>query len=427
MTPSVSRRAGAWAVYDWGSSAFPAVVSTFVIAPYVTQSIAPDPITGQVQWGWMQALVGLGVALLALLLGALADGTGRKRHMLVFFTLLGVMATAAIWRAEPDPGWLLYALVAVGVASLCVEVAGSFYNAALPDVAAPDAVARVSAYGWGLGYLGGVACLGVCLALLVLPDPSPFALDRDAAEHVRATAPLVAAWMLVFCLPALLVVPGGQPSHLPARGADRHWLRRVSALLRTLPARPAMARLLVARLFYTDGLNTFSMFGAVYAASIFGMSFERILVFGIAMNLSAAAGCFAFAAVEARMGSRHAIILALTGIAGLGIPLLVTGSESWFWVLALAIAFLFGAPQAASRTLMVQLAPPGDRVACFGLFALSGRVTGFLGPAVVAGVTAATESQRLGVATTLAFIAMGAAILASGTRGSARPGAGHGS
>ncbi len=169
------------------------------------------------------------------------------------------------------------------------------------------------------------------------------------------------------------------------------------------------------------------MFGAVYAASIFGMSFERILVFGIAMNLSAAAGCFAVAAVEARMGSRHAIILALTGIAGLGIPLLTTNSESWFWVLALAIAFLFGAPEAASRTLMVQLAPPEDRLACFGLFVLTGRVTGFLGPAVVAGVTAATESQRLGVATTLAFIAKGAAILASGTRGFARPGADHGS
>ena len=408
-----------WALYDWGGSAFPAVVSTFVIAPYVTQSLAPDPVSGQVQWGWMQALVGLGVALLAPILGALADANGRQRGMLAAFTLLSVVATAALWRAEPDHSWLLYALACVAVASLSFEIATSFYNAALPDVAAPDRLGRASAFAWGLGYLGGLACLGLALALLVMPEPAPFGLDRDAAEPVRATALLVAAWMLAFALPALVLLPGRPPSGLTWRAATARGLGRLNEVVQSLPARPDVGRLLLARLFYTDGLNTFSIFAAVYAAGVFGMEFERMLLFGIVMNGSAGLGCFAVGLVEDRIGARRVIVLALAGIVTLGIPLLATGQEAWFWALAVVIAFLFGAPQSASRTLMAHVAPPGDRAACFGLLALSGRATGFIGPAMVATVTMATESQSLGIATTLVFMAVGGLILACGAQGRA--------
>lgn len=423
LTPSPARSLGAWALYDWGSSAFPVVVSTFVIAPYVTQAIAPDPVTGQAQWGWMQAGVGLCVALLLPLLGAHADATGRRRKMLVLFTLLNVAATAAIWWAKPDAADLLYALLAVGVASVSFEFAGSFYNAALPDVAAPEQLGRVSAIAWGLGYFGGVACLGLSLVLLVGPDPGLFNLDRDAAEHVRATVLLVAAWALFFTLPALMLLPDKRSGGVPVCGAAPGGLVRVSALLCSLPRRPGIARLLAARLFYTDGLNTFSLFGAIYAAGAFGMGFEEILVLGITMNVSAGAGCFAAAFVEERLGSRRVVVLSLASIVALGVPLLATANETWFWALALAVAFLFGAPQSASRTLMVRLARPGDRAACFALFAVTGRVTGFVGPAVVAAVTAAAGSQSLGIGTTLVFIAIGAGILASGASGNEQAGA----
>jgi UMF1 family MFS transporter len=409
----VTRKAWAWAFYDWANSAFPTVVSTFVIAAYFAQGIAPDPATGQAQWGMMQSLAGLATAILSPVLGAVADAGGRRRAMLATFTLLTAIATACIWFATPTPASAAYALLCVGLATIGFELGTVFYNSMLPQVAPRERIGRVSGLAWGLGYAGGLACLAVCLLLLVQPNPSPLGLDRGQAEHVRATAPLVAAWLLLFSWPALLALPDPPGRRPPWRVAMAEGLAEVVALVRTLPKQPVLARFLVARLFYTDGLNTLFAFGAIYAAGVFGMGFEKILLFGIAMNVAAGAGAAGFALVEDRVGSRRMVLMALGAMLVLGLPLLLTGSETWFWILALSLGLFFGPAQAASRAFMARLAPPGEASAWFGLFALSGRVTGFLGPAALAAVTAATDSQRLGMATVLAFLAIGAAVLAT--------------
>jgi UMF1 family MFS transporter len=173
-----------------------------------------------------------------------------------------------------------------------------------------------------------------------------------------------------------------------------------------------MARFLLARLFYTDGLNTLFAFGAIYAAGVFGMGFEEILLFGIALNLTAGLGAAAFGLVEDRVGSKKVVMVALGALVLLGSALLVAEGKPAFWALALGLGIFIGPAQAASRTLMARLAPPAEVATHFGLFALSGRVTGFLGPAVLAMVTEVTGSQRAGMATVVVFLAAGAAILA---------------
>lgn len=409
----MTRKALAWAFYDWANSAFPTVVSTFVIAAYFAQGIAPDPVTGQSQWGWTLALAGICIAVLSPLLGAVADAGGRRRAMLGLFTLLTALATAGLWFARPDPGFTFYALACVAIGTIGFELGTVFYNSMLPQVALRQHIGRVSGLAWGLGYAGGLACLGVALVALVQPDPSPLGLDRGQAEHVRATALLVAAWLLLFSWPVLLALPdppGRKPSWAQATAAG---LTEVAALVRTLPRNPVLTRFLVARLFYTDGLNTLLAFGAIYAAGTFGMGFEQILVFGIAMNVAAGLGAAGFALIEDRVGSRRMVLAALAAMVALGVPLLLTGSETWFWILALSLGLVVGPAQAASRSFMARLAPPGEASAWFGLFALSGRVTGFLGPAVLAAVTALTASQRIGMATVLVFLAIGALILAT--------------
>jgi UMF1 family MFS transporter len=409
----MTRKAWAWAFYDWANSAFPTVVSTFVIAAYFAQGIAPDPATGQSLWGWALAVAGLCIAILSPLLGAVADAGGRRRAMLGLFTVMTALATAGIWFAKPDPAFTFYALACVALATVSFEIGTVFYNSMLPQVAPPQHIGRVSGLAWGLGYAGGLACLGVALVVLVQPNPSLLGLDRSEAEHVRATALLVAVWLLAFSWPVLLALPdppGRKPSWAQAAAAG---LAEVVALVRTLPRNPLLARFLVARLFYTDGLNTLFAFGAIYAAGTFGMGFEQILVFGIAMNVAAGLGAAGFALIEDRVGSRRMVLAALVAMVALGVPLLLTDSETWFWILALSLGLVFGPAQAASRSFMARLAPPGEASAWFGLFALSGRVTGFLGPAVLAAVTALTASQRIGMATVLVFLAIGALILAT--------------
>ncbi|MCS6932959.1 MAG: MFS transporter [Acetobacteraceae bacterium] len=409
----MTRRALAWASYDWANSAFPTVVSTFVIAAYFAQGIAPDPASGQALWGWMQSAVGLVVALASPVLGAIADRGGRRRAMLGLFTLLTALATAGIWFAEPDPAFVAVALVSVAIASIGFELGTVFYNAMLPQVAAPGAMGRVSGLAWGLGYVGGLACLALALLVLVRPDPSPFGLDRGQAEHVRAVALLVAAWILLFGWPVLAFLPDPPAAARPRWGdAAREGVAELLGILRRLPRSPGVLRFHLARLFYTDGLNMLFAFGAIFAAGAFGMTIEEILLFGIALNVTAAAGAAGFALVEDRFGSRNVVLASLAALIGLGALLLLAEGKAAFWALALSLGLFIGPAQAASRTLMARLAPPGEIGAQFGLFALSGRITGFVGPFVLAGVTAATGSQHAGMAVILLFLGAGAAILA---------------
>ncbi|MFC7607447.1 MFS transporter [Teichococcus aestuarii] len=172
-----------------------------------------------------------------------------------------------------------------------------------------------------------------------------------------------------------------------------------------------LARFLLARLFYTDGLNTLFAFGAIYAAGTFGMGFDEILLFGIALNVTAGLGAAGFGLLEDRLGARRTILVALAALLGLGLGVVLAEDKGVFWALALALGLFIGPAQSASRSYMARLAPPDEVAAHFGLFALSGRITGFMGPAVLALVTAATQSQRAGMATVLGFLALGGAIL----------------
>ncbi|MBB3897128.1 MFS transporter [Roseococcus suduntuyensis] len=407
----MNRREWAWASYDWANSAFPTVISTFVIAAYFTQGIAPDPVTGQVMWGWMQALVGLGIAVLSPLMGAIADAGGRRRALLAMSTVLMAAFTASIWFAEPAPGYALWALACVALATLAFEVGTVFYNAMLPDVASRARIGRVSGIGWGLGYAGGLACLVACLVLLVQPDPPILPLDRGAAEHVRATALLVAVWILVFAWPVLVWVPDPPRVRRGWGAAARAGLAELLALIRRLPARPPVLRFLLARLFYTDGLNVLFVFGAVFAAGVFGMGFEEILLFGIALNVTGGIGAVAGGWVEERIGAKPTILAALLALMVVGGAMLTVESKAVFWVLGVSLGLFFGPAQAGSRSLMAQLAPPAEMAAHFGLFALSGRATSFLGPAALAIVTEATGSQRWGMAVVLVLLGVGLALL----------------
>jgi len=183
--------------------------------------------------------------------------------------------------------------------------------------------------------------------------------------------------------------------------------RTLKSIHRTGP----VFRFLLARLLYVDGLNTLFAFGGIYAAGTFGMEIDEIILFGIALNLTAGLGAAGFAWIDDWIGPRRTVLIALSAIIIIGIPLLLIDSKTAFWALGLCIGIFMGPAQAASRSLMARLAPPDQMTEMFGLFALSGKATAFLGPAVLALVTTAFASQRAGMATVLVFITAGALIL----------------
>lgn len=400
----------AWCLYDWSSSAFPAVITTFVFATYFTQGVAPDPVTGTAMWGHATAVAGLCIALLAPVVGAIADHGGRQKPYLSFFTAIAIAASAALWYVRPDPADALFALVAFAVATIAFEIATVFYNSLLPKVASPERLGRVSGWGWGLGYVGGIVCLAILLVAFV-QNPTPLlGLDRTAAEHVRIVGPFTALWWLVFALPVLLVLRETGP-HEPWGTALRNGLAEIRGTLAFLRARRDIAWFLAANMIYTDGLTTLFGFGAIYAAGSFGMALEEVIVFGIALNLSAGIGAFAFAWIDDRLGSRRTIAIGLVCLTAIGAALLVVESKTAFWILGVAIGPFFGPVQAASRSLAARIAPAEHRTQVFGLFALSGRITAFMGPAILGTVTLAFDSQRAGMATILPFFVVGLIVL----------------
>lgn len=411
MTTTRPRAVFAWCLYDWANSGFPTVIVTFVFSAYFTRAVAEDITSGTALWGHALAVSALIVAVASPLFGAVADQTGRRKPWLASFTALTVAAAALLWFAAPDPGFVLWALGFFVLANIGYEIATVFYNAMLPEIAPRERIGRISGWAWGLGYMGGLCCLGAALLLFVQSDRPAFGLDKEAAEHVRVVGPMVALWFAVFALPLFLMTPDRASTGTAIGEAARAGVRTLVETLRAVRAHAQVARFLAARLLYVDGMNTMFAFGGIYAAGTFGMSIEEIIQFGIALNVTAGLGAAAFAWVDDRIGPKRVVQIALAGLIALGIPLLLVEDKAAFWLLALPLGIFMGPAQAASRSLMAHMAPAEIRTEMFGLYAFSGKVTAFLGPAVLAWVTLAFESQRAGMATVVVFLAGGLAIL----------------
>ncbi len=401
----------AWCTYDWANSAFPAVVTTFVFAAYFAKAVAVDDVTGASQWAYALSASALAVAVASPILGAIADRAGRRKPWVGVFTVICIAATAMLWFGEPGPSNVPWVLIFMALANFAFETGTVFYNAMLPSLAPQDRIGRLSGWGWGLGYAGGLFCLVVALLVLVRPDPPLFGLDKETFEPVRATALLVAGWFAVFCVPFFVLVPDAPAGTLPAAELIRQGLVTLAGTFRRIREYRQIALFLIARMIYNDGLNTLFSVGGIYAVVTFGMSFDEILMFGIAMNVTAGIGAFAFGWVDDWIGAKRTILIAVSALTLLGAALLVIESKTLFWVFALPLGLFFGPAQSASRSLMARVAPPRLRTEMFGLYALSGKATAFLGPAAFGWVTAMAQNQRVGLATVLVFFIVGMLLL----------------
>jgi UMF1 family MFS transporter len=411
-TRPVSRRAlVSWCLYDWANSAFPTVIVTFLFAAYFTEAVAADREVGTALWGHGQTASALLIALLSPALGAIADQAGRRKPWIFAFSALCVAATAALWFVRPDPGFVWLALILVVLGNLGFELGITFYNALLPELVDRDRLGRLSGWAWGVGYAGGLACLVLSLLLFVEPEQPPFGLDKGAGEHVRVVALFAAGWIVAFAWPLFLFVPDTARRPISLTSAVRGGLTTLWQTVLQIRAYKDAARFLLAHMLYTNGLITLFAFGGIYAAGQFGMDFREVLYFGIYLNISAGLGAAAFAWIDDYVGAKPTILISLLAMIALGVALLLVHDKTLFYALGVLIGTFLGPAQAASRSLMARFAPADMRGEFFGLFALSGRVTVPLGPILVAWATLLADSQRVGMATILPFLILGASVL----------------
>jgi UMF1 family MFS transporter len=402
----------AWCLYDWGNSAFTTLVVTFIYSSYFTQAIAADELTGTSQWAQAVGISAVLIGILAPVLGVAADKTGRRKQFLAATTIVSVVATVALAFVAPGtPNAVWWALGAFVVANVGFELGIVFYNAFLPIIASPAQVGRVSGLGWGVGYIGGLACMMVALLGFIQPETPWFGIPKTDGFHIRATNLLVAAWFGVFALPLFFFVR--EPRAAAARFRAGDAFRQLAQTLRDVRRFGEVMKFLVAHLVYNDGLVTVWAFGAIYASGTFDMELSEVMMFGIVLNVVSGAGAIAFGFVDDRIGGKKTIMLTLVALILATALAVWAPTKTWLWVAGILIGIFGGPNQAASRSLMARFVPPRHQTEFFGIFQLSGKVTSFMGPLLLGYVTVAAGSQRAGVATVAIFLVAGAAVLAT--------------
>jgi UMF1 family MFS transporter len=362
--------------------------------------------------------------------------------MFVFQLLLGAGCAALWWAYPARPDLVAPIAWAVVAATVGAEMSIVFNNALLPTIVRPERMGRLSGFGWGLGYCGGLVALSAVLlvsrpAMFGLgPANSPplFGLDPATYEVERLVGPASALWLAVFVTPMFLFTPDTETRRLPALQAARHAARSLLETVKRLRRFRNALLYLVAFMLYNDGLAAIIAFGGVYASATFGWSTITLGIFGIILTVFAIPGAFWGGKLDDRLGSKRTVQLAIAGVVVASLGLVSVSGESVLFVLpvaaldpdrslfastqeqvfmafALLLGFCMGPMQAASRTLVGRLAPSRMSGEFFGLFALSGRATAWMAPLAIGLVTEATRSNRLGVACVLVFLVLGFVLL----------------
>ncbi len=420
LTSTQKRTVASWALYDFANSSFTTVVVTFVYSVFFSKAMTGDEITGSAMWASGVTVSAVIVAILSPVLGAIADRGGYRKRFLFLFTVIAIVGSVMLFFAKPytalaDVGLESQAFTAIlwfVIANIGFELGGVFYNAFLPDIAPQDRIGRISGYGWALGYVGGLLCLVIALFGLIQTESPWFGFSTEANENVRATCLLVAGWFAIFSVPIFIFVKEDRTAASPSNTSlvSETW-RQLVATARELRNYRHVIRLLAARLFYNDGLVTIFAFGGIYAGTEFQFTIDEVIVFGIALNVAAGAGAWAFSFIDDRIGGKKTINWTLIGLIAAVVVAVIAPSRLWLWVGGLAVGIFAGPNQAASRSLLGRFVPPDKENEFFGFFAFSGKATAFLGPFLLGQATLLFHSQRAGVATVLIFLTIGYILL----------------
>ncbi|KFI33289.1 MFS transporter [Haematobacter missouriensis] len=431
---AAKRRIWGWFFFDWASQPYATLLLTFIFAPYIA-SLLGDGTQAQAVWGFGVGLAGVVVALLAPVLGAVADRGGRRIGWVAAFSVLYVLGATGLWFAAPGAPHLTFVLISFGLGLIGMELATIFTNAMLPDLGTREQIGRLSGSGWAFGYVGGVFALILMLAFFAEGEggrtliglPPALGLDPALREGTRFVGPFTALWYVIFMIPFFLWV------REPRRPPGPHFRRTVTEAmvdlrrtLRRLPERRGMLAFLLSSMFYRDALNGFYVFGGVYAVGVLGWPVQFVGVFGILAAIFGAVFAWAGGLADSRYGPKPVIVVALLLLIAVGVAVMSISRNSVlglgvgpgssvpdmaFFLVGCIIGAAGGALQSASRTMMVRQAEPGRMTEAFGLYALTGKATAFIAPLAIGIVTAMSGSQQIGILPVIVLFLMGFLLL----------------
>ena len=430
MTISAKKRVWGWYFFDWASQPYNTLLLTFIFGPYFAQvatghfmDTGMDDVAAraaaQSYWGVGLTIAGLSIAFLSPVVGAIADGSGRRMNWIRSLSVVYVIGAWALWWLTPDGSWLFWAVVFFCLGFVAMEMTTNFVSALLPGLVPEEEVGKTSGIGFAFGYFGGLVALIFVLLLLaengetgktlIGLDPI-FGLDAASREGTRSVGPLTAIWYILFMIPFFLWVR--EPKRDPATAIKpKEALVGLWVSIKGLRYRRSTATFLAAALFYRDSLNALYGFGGVYAYGVLGWTVTQVGVFGIIGAVTAGIASWAGGYADRKFGPKPVIIASVvvltavcillvwmsdTHIFGILLPEGSSLPDTLFYICGALIGAAGGTVQAASRTLMARHTTPERAAEAFGLYALSGKATAFMAPALITLVTSLTGNQQVG-------------------------------
>ena len=407
----------AWYLYDFGNSAYAAVVLLAIYSAYFKQGVVGGA-EGSKLWGFSIGIAMVVVAIISPVLGTLADHFAIKKRMLWVFTLMSAGFTGSLFFVQKGDifiGMLFFILAEIGYRSAQV-----YYDALLPEISEREEYGKVSGNGWAIGSFGGIVCLAIVLPMVVIYD-SNFVL--------RLTLVITAIYYLVFTLPLLLFVKETAEPKPLAKG-ESVWTIGFIRLWRTLKQignHREYFKFMISFILYNDGVMIALNFAAIIGAVLYGYGQQELIILIIIVGLMNTVGAWIFGEMSQRSNARAAIFASMI-IMLIAIVWLQLNSVGWlFFVIGSLAGFAMGGLQSVSRTMVAKLAPAGQSAEFFGLFAVAGRSSSVVGPALfglmiaqytgayIADGMAALEAEqlatRMALFIVLGFIVIGGLIL----------------
>ena len=388
-----------WCLYDWANSAFATIVLAGILPVYFVR-IVPETgavlpfvdhtLQASVLWSYSVSLSMFLVAVAAPYVGALGDRSGRHFELWAGFCLLGSLATSLLALTGYGDYFLAAGLFVLG--NWAFAAGNIFTNAYLPALSGDRGIDRLSAYGFGLGYIGGGIAL--LLAVLLIYYPETVGLTGQGAG-TRAGFVLAGLWWAGFGLLSFYLMRGSL--RLPqVRAVPHGWLRYVR-LFAELKSYPDLLLFLVAFLIYNDGIQTIITVSAVFAKDVLNLSTGTVLGCFLMVQFVAMPGSLLFGKIAERMGTKRAIVLSLLVFMGITVYAFFIHSALEFWIMGFAVALVLGGSQTASRSLFASMVPRGKYAEFFGFYTLSHKFSSILGPFLFALIADVTGSERTSI------------------------------
>lgn len=385
-----------WSLFDFANTSFSIVVVTFIYAVYFKKVVANGQSIGDLYWSIGTSVAMVITAIIAPVLGAIADYSAGKKRFLLFFTLLCITGTSSLFfvgSGDIFSGVLLFILANVGF-----EAGLVFYDAFLPEITEPKNYGRVSGYGFGMGYLGSLATLAIVY---------PFILS----DKIRESFPVAALFFLFFSLPLFIYLKDNRKKVEEHKSFISIGINRVWNTISHLKYHKNLALFLLAYFFYIEGVNTIIFFSGNYASSTLGFSDTELLIFFLTVQTTAIAGSVILGIVADSIGQKKTIIITLfMWLITILIAYLIT-DKNGFYVVGLIAGAAMGSSQSTSRSMMSKLTPPERKTEFFGFYSFFGKSSAIIGPLVFGLVSFISGNQRLAIISIGFFFIVGLLIL----------------